>query len=215
MELAILVFDRFTALDAVGAFEILSRLPSTTVRWVAAESGTIMSDAGLRVIAEYSFDDVPAPDIVLVPGGSDVTPQMKHARTLEWLRSAHATSQWTTSVCTGSLILGAAGILRGLQATTHWAVLDQLSEFGAIPVDQRVVRAGKIMTSAGVSAGIDMALELTATIAGAPAAQAMQLAIEYDPAPPFNSGSPRTAPSELVSRVRESLLSATERRAAI
>jgi len=206
VEIAILVFDRLTALDAVGPYEVLSRLPGATVRFVATEPGPKRTDNGfLALVAEHALGDVPHPDIVVVSGGFGSRAALADARVLEWLRTAHAGSRWTTSVCTGSLILGAAGILRGLKATTHWASLEQLRDFGAEPVTDRVVEQGKVITAAGVSSGIDMALRLAELVAGRDIAQAIQLSIEYDPQPPFDAGSLAKAPArvrDLVARVR-------------
>jgi transcriptional regulator GlxA family with amidase domain len=141
------------------------------------------------LVADSGFDDVPAPDIIVVPGGPGTMPALADEATVDWLRQAHATSRWTTSACTGSLLLGAAGALVGKQATSHWILRDQLREFGADPVAKRVVVQGKVITAAGVSAGIDMALMLAAKEAGEDEARALQLTIEYDPQPPFDSGS--------------------------
>jgi putative intracellular protease/amidase len=203
MDTAILLYDRFTALDAIGPYEVLSRVPGNHVTFVAAEPGSVVTDNGmLSVVAERSIDDLAAPDIVLVPGGPGEVAARAGGPALEWLRAAHQTSTWTTSVCTGSLILAAAGLLEGVRATSHWLALEKLRELGAEPVSERVVFDGKIVTGAGVSAGIDMALEFAATIAGAQVAQAIQLGIEYDPQPPFDAGSPLTAPAEVVELLR-------------
>jgi transcriptional regulator GlxA family with amidase domain len=204
MNVAIPIFDRLTALDAVGPYEVLSRLPGATVHFIAAEAGPKQTENGmLSLVAERTFDDLPDPDVVVVPGGYGTRPLMRDEQILAWLRRAHETSEWTTSVCTGSLLLAAAGILDGLEATTHWLVLDALAEYGATPVgDRRVVEQGKVITAAGVSAGIDMALTLAARIAGDELAQAIQLGIEYDPQPPFHGGSTQKAPPEIVELVR-------------
>ena len=203
MQIAILIFDGLTALDAIGPYEVLSRLPGAELRIVAKEAGLKRTDTGaLGVEADLALDDLEAPEVVLVPGGKGSRPLMRDPEVLEWLRSAHAGSTWTTSVCTGALVLGAAGILDGKRATTHWAFLDRLSEFGAEPVAERVVEDGKVITAAGVSAGIDMALTLAARIAGDEVAQAIQLGIEYDPDPPFDAGSPSKASSEVIGMVR-------------
>jgi putative intracellular protease/amidase len=195
MEIAIALYPRFTALDAVGPYEVLSRLPDARVRFVAAEPGPVTTDNGmLQLVAEAPLQDVPEPDIVLVPGGFGTRALLGDQELLGWLRHAHETSTWTTSVCTGSLLLAAAGLLDGVDATTHWSAMGLLGELGATPVAERVVMRGKIVTGAGVSAGIDMALTLAAEIAGAEVAQAIQLGIEYDPQPPFDSGSPAKAP---------------------
>ena len=193
MEVVFLFYEQMTALDAIGPHEILSRLPGAKVRRVALRAGTITTDSQLVLTAEHSLSDVSHADILLVPGGGNATTLREHPKVLEWIQSMHATTAWTTSVCTGSLILGAAGILSGLRATTHWAALDRLKIWGAQPIQERVVEDGKVMTAAGVSAGIDMALSLTAKVAGIPFAQAMQLGIEYDPAPLFDVGSPQKA----------------------
>jgi transcriptional regulator GlxA family with amidase domain len=203
VDIAIVLFERFTALDAIGPYEVLSRLPGATVRFVAAEPGLKRTDVGsLGVLADHALDDLPQPEIVLVPGGPGQAAVMEDAAVLGWLRSVHPTTTWTTSVCTGSLILGAAGLLAGRRATSHWLALEQLRALGATPTEQRVVVDGKIITAAGVSAGIDMALELAARIAGAERAQAIQLGIEYDPQPPFDAGSPTKAPAAIVERQR-------------
>ena len=203
MEIAILLFDGVTALDAVGPYDVLSRIPGARIRWPALEPGPKKTSEGsLALVATGSLDEVVAPDVLVVPGGAGVIELLENERLLDWLRSVHERSRWTTSVCTGALLLGAAGILDGLEATTHWRALEQLSDWGARPVERRVVEQGKVMTAAGVSAGIDMALLLTERLAGTRVAQAVQLAIEYDPEPPFDTGSPRTAPPELVALVR-------------
>jgi putative intracellular protease/amidase len=203
MNIAILLYDRFTALDAIGPYEVLSRLPGARVIFVAAEAGPVSTDNGmLSVVAEHSIEEVPAPDIVLVPGGPGEVAARAGGPALEWLRSVHETSTWTTSVCTGSLILAAARLLDGVRATSHWLALEALGEMGADAVGGRVVFDGKIVTGAGVSAGIDMALTLAERIAGRQVAQAIQLGIEYDPQPPFDAGSPSTAPAEIVELLR-------------
>ncbi|MCD6014569.1 MAG: inhA [Solirubrobacterales bacterium] len=198
-----MIFDRFTALDAIGPYEVLSRLPGAELSFVAKEAGPKRSDTGaLGVSADLPIAELPDPEIVLVPGGEGNRPLLSDDRVLEWLRSAHETSVWTTSVCTGSLVLGAAGILDRKRATSHWVYLEGLRSFGAEPVDARVVEDGKVMTAAGVSSGIDMALTLAARVAGDQVARAIQLGIEYDPEPPFDAGSPAKAPPELVELVR-------------
>jgi transcriptional regulator GlxA family with amidase domain len=203
MQIAILIFDGLTALDAIGPYEVLSRLPGAELRFVAKEPGQKRTDTGaLGVQADLAIADLPGPEVVLVPGGEGNRPLMRDSEVLDWLRVAHESSTWTTSVCTGALVLGAAGILDGKRATTHWAFLDRLSELGAEPVTERVVEDGKVITAAGVSAGIDMALTLAARIAGNEVAQAIQLGIEYDPQPPFDAGSPSKASPEVIELVR-------------
>ncbi|HYM55543.1 MAG TPA: DJ-1/PfpI family protein [Solirubrobacteraceae bacterium] len=203
MKIAIPLYDRLTALDAIGPYEVLSRLPGASVSFVAAEPGPVRTDNGmLTLLAERSIDEVAEPDIVLVPGGPGEVAARAGEPLLEWLRKVDETSTWTTSVCTGSLILAAAGLLDGRRATTHWLAFDELRRLGAELVSERVVFDGKIVTAAGVSAGIDMALTLAAAIAGEQVAQAIQLGIEYDPQPPFDAGSPAKAPAEIVELLR-------------
>jgi putative intracellular protease/amidase len=203
MNIAIVLYDRFTALDAIGPYEVLSRLPGASVAFVAAEAGPVSTDNGmLTVLAEHSLERAPQPDIVLVPGGPGEVAARAGGAVLDWLKEADRTSTWTTSVCTGSLILAAAGLLEGKRATSHWLAIEVLRRLGAEPVDERVVFDGKLVTAAGVSAGIDMALTLAASIAGDTIAQAIQLGIEYDPQPPFDAGSPHKAPAEIVELVR-------------
>ena len=202
MKIAIPIFDQVTALDAIGPYEVLSRLPGAEVVFVSFEVGPVRTDTRMLALnADAGLDDVPSPDIVVHPGGFGTRALMHDDDMLAWLRHAHATTTWTTSVCTGALVLAAAGILDGLEATTHWAAFDLLAEHGARPVERRFVEQGKIITAAGVSAGIDMALHLAARIAGPEVAQAIQLGIEYDPQPPFDAGSPAKAPQEIVDAV--------------
>jgi putative intracellular protease/amidase len=199
MQIAIPLFDRFTALDAVGPYEVLSRLPGARVDFVAAEPGVIRTDTRmLSIEVEKSFADAAEADVLVVPGGAGTRTVMHDERMLEWVRGVHARSDYTTSVCTGALVLHAAGVLDGLEATTHWLYTDYLDR----SVPRRVVEQGKVITAAGVSAGIDMALVLAEKIAGADIAQAIQLAIEYDPEPPFDAGSPRKAPEHVIDLVR-------------
>jgi putative intracellular protease/amidase len=203
MNIAIVIYDRFTALDAIGPYEVLSRLPDANVAFVAAEPGPVSTDNGmLTIIAERSLEQEQQPDVVLVPGGPGEVVQRAGGAVLDWLREVDRTSMWTTSVCTGSLILAAAGLLGGKRATSHWLAMDELCRLGADAVDERVVFDGKLVTAAGVSAGIDMALTLAARIAGDVVAQAIQLGIEYDPQPPFDAGSPHKAPAEVVELLR-------------
>jgi transcriptional regulator GlxA family with amidase domain len=201
VQIAFLVYDGMTALDMIGPYEVIGRLPGAEIRFVAPEPGTKRTDQKLGLVADSSLEEVRTPDIVVVPGG-DHTGPMDDERVLGWLRDAHASTIWTTSVCTGSYVLGAAGILDGLRATTHWAFLEGLSDFGATPTSERVVEDGKVITAAGVSAGIDMGLTLAARVAGDDFARAVQLGIEYDPDPPFDAGSPGKAPAPVVELLR-------------
>jgi transcriptional regulator GlxA family with amidase domain len=204
MDIAIPLFDRFTALDAVGPYEVLSRLPGATVHFLAAdEPGPKRTETEmLTVLAERPLEDLPHPEVVVFPGGFGTRALMEDERVLEWVRGAHQGSRYTTSVCTGALVLAAAGILDGLEATTHWLERQTLADFGARPVERRVVEEGKVITAAGVSSGIDMALMLAARLSAPEIAQAIQLGIEYDPQPPFDAGSPAKAPPQIVELVR-------------
>jgi len=202
MRIAIPLYDRFTALDAVGPYEVLSRLPGATVHFVADEPGMKRTETGmLGLSADLALDELPDPEILVVPGGYGTRALLDDEQFVGWVRRAHETSEWTTSVCTGSLVLAAAGILDGLEATTHWLEHDLLESLGARPTARRVVEQGKVITAAGVSSGIDMALVLAAHVAGDDVAKAIQLGIEYDPEPPFDSGSPTKAGAEIVELV--------------
>ncbi|MFJ8311320.1 MULTISPECIES: DJ-1/PfpI family protein [unclassified Streptomyces] len=204
MQIAILLYDRFTALDAVGPYEILGRTPGAETVFVAEQAGPVRNDnrGSLGILADRTLGEVPRPDIVVVPGGPGQDAQMDNAAVLDWLRAVDAGSTWTTSVCTGSLLLAAAGLLEGRRATSHWLALDHLATFGARPTSERVVTDGKYVTAAGVSSGIDMGLTLLGRIAGDERAQAVQLLIEYDPQPPYDAGSPDRAPAHLVEELR-------------
>lgn len=203
MQIAIVLFDRFTALDAVGPYQVLSHLPGAEVVFVAERTGPVPDDgAALRLSAGAAFADVPRPDIVVVPGGPGQADEMDDGPLRQWLLGADEHTRWTTSVCTGSLILAGAGLLDGRRATSHWMALDELKRLGAIPVSERAVFDGKYVTAAGVSAGIDMGLTLAGQIAGDSVAQAIQLGIEYDPQPPYDAGSPAKAPEAIVASLR-------------
>ncbi|HYO90166.1 MAG TPA: DJ-1/PfpI family protein [Pyrinomonadaceae bacterium] len=212
MNIAILLYEGLTALDAIGPYEVLSLLPGAKIQFVAKEIGAKRTDNGfLALSADYNFADAAAPDILVVPGSSTSTlAPMADRETLDWVRLVHAKTRWTTSVCSGALVLGAAGLLKGKKATTHWIALKYLAKFGAEAVGKRIVEQDKIITAAGVSAGIDMALYLAGKIAGKETAQAIQLMIEYDPQPPFDTGSIEKAPAS-VQQAAESQL----RRAAL
>ena len=204
MQIAIVLYNRFTALDAVGPYQVFSNLRGAEVVFAAERPGRIGDDAGcLYLSADAALADVPHPDVVVVPGGPGQNDQMADGPLHDWLRAADQGTTWTTSVCTGSLILAAAGLLAGRRATSHWLALGELGQHGAVPVAERVVFDGKYVTAAGVSAGIDMGLSLAGRIAGDQTAQAIQLGIEYDPQPPYDAGSPDRAPAEVVRRLRE------------
>jgi putative intracellular protease/amidase len=203
MQIAILLFDHMTALDAIGPYEVLSRLPRARTVFVGERAGAVCTDTGaLTLVADAQLDEVPRPDVVVVPGGPGQLAHMDNGPVHEWLRTVNATSAWTTSVCTGSLILAAAGLLAGRHATTHWLAIDQLQDYGVTPGTGRVVIDGKFVTAAGVSAGIDMGLTLAGRLTDEGTAMTIQLGIEYDPQPPYNAGSPDTASPETVSFLR-------------
>jgi putative intracellular protease/amidase len=205
MKIAILLYERVTPLDAIGPYDVLRRIPAADVTFVAEQPGPKRAEGGsVALLAEHPLAELPDPELVLVPGGGGQSELMHEGPLLEWLRAAHRTSTWTASVCTGSLLLAAAGLLTGKRATSHWLALEELGRLGARPTPERVVFDGKIVTAAGVSAGIDMALALAARIAGDEVAQAIQLGIEYDPQPPFDSGSPQKAPPQVVELLRAS-----------
>jgi transcriptional regulator GlxA family with amidase domain len=202
MKTVIPIYDGFTALDAIGPYEVLRSVPGWEVEFVAKQRGEVRTDSGVvGLTADRSLEEVGKPEILLVPGGKGSRPAMEDEEILAWVRGVDETTKWTTSVCTGSLLLGAAGLLEGKQATGHWAWLEPLRDFGADPVGGRYVEDGKTITAAGVSAGIDMALYLVGREVGSEVAQSIQLAIEYDPDPPFDAGSPQKAPAEIVERV--------------
>ncbi|KTC75969.1 4-methyl-5(B-hydroxyethyl)-thiazole monophosphate biosynthesis enzyme [Legionella birminghamensis] len=211
MRIAFLFYDGMTTLDIIGPHEVLARLPGVTVHRVAKQAGVIQNGLGLKLIADYSLSEVAETDILVIPGGGKATSLSDEPEILDWIRSIHRDTQWTTSVCTGSLILGAAGLLQGKKATTHWAVMDRLKHWGAMPVTKRIVEDGKIITAAGVSAGIDMALLLAAKLAGKEAAETLQLGIEYDPEPPFNAGSPVKAGPAIYQPLQKRLLDIFEK----
>jgi len=199
MQVAYLLYDRFTALDITGPHDVLNSVPVTESVFVAEQAGPVRNESDtLSLVADASIDEVGSPDIVVVPGGFGTPAALERAPLLDWLRVVDERSTWTTSVCTGALLLAAAGLLEGKKATTHWLARERLAELGAEPVSDRVVREGKIVTAAGVSSGIDMALWLTKEIWGDEVAQAVQLGIEYDPQPPLDSGSPDKAEKPIV-----------------
>lgn len=204
MKVVILLFEDLTALDAIGPYEVMSRVPGWEIQFVAQTAGPQRTDAGVTSIeATASIDQVDSADILLIPGGPGTRPQLKDEPLLEWVRKVSATAKWTTSVCTGSLVLAAAGLLEGKRATTHWLSLERLAEYGAIPTSDRVVFEDPIVTAAGVSSGIDMALALVGREVAPQLAEAMQLAIEYDPQPPYDSGSPHKAAPEIIDVVTQ------------
>jgi len=214
LSVGMVLFPGLTQLDLAGPYEVLARLPNTTVYLVAATVAPVRTERGLTITPAATFDDVPSLDVICVPGGPGVDPLMEDARLLGFLQAQAPRARYVTSVCTGALLLGAAGLLQGYRATTHWLSLDLLPLFGAVPVKERVVIDRNRLTGGGVTAGIDLGLAMAAELCGRAVAEEIQLTIEYDPAPPFQSGSPRTAPPavlERVTRAREQ--SQAERRA--
>jgi len=206
LQVAIPLFPRFTALDGVGPYEVLQRIPSIDVTFIGHERGEVRSENGmLGITIDATFDDIPVPDIIVFPGGVGTRPLEHDDRVLEWVRRAHLTTRLTTSVCTGSLVLGAAGLLKGLSATTHWSCYTELEAHGAVPTARRVVEHldKRIITAAGVSSGIDMALRVVELVVDRTAAQAAQLMIEYDPQPPFDTGSVAKSNDVILTRVIE------------
>ena len=206
MQIAIGLYPELTALDFVGPYQVFSAVPGVDVVLVAAEPGILADDNGLlRLDVEHTFAEVPRPDVLLVPGGLVTRRIIRDGHPIvDWVRDAHPHTTWTTSVCSGALILGAAGVLDGLRATTHWQAYDLLGRYGAEPTEQRVVVEGKVATAAGVSAGIDLALTLVGEWHGPDLAEAIQLGIEYDPQPPYDAGSPTKARPEVKALVQAS-----------
>lgn len=202
MLIAIPLYHGFAATDAIGPYEVLARLPGARVVFVSTTPGPVLADTQFLSVVTEPLAAAEKPDVIVVPGAPSRHLPLHDKALLDWLVAADATSQWTTSVCTGSYVLAAAGLLRGKRAVSHWLDVDSLAKFGAIPVRDRYVFDGKVVTAAGMSAGYDMSLALAARIAGDEVAQAIQLGLEYDPKPPFDSGSPDKAPENVVARVR-------------
>ena len=205
MKIAALVFDEITLLDLVGPMEVFGNIPGVEIAFVGASETVTAERTGLTINAPARFEDVTEADVLIVPGGFGTRPLTKDEATLDWIRAIDKTTTWTTSVCTGALLLGAAGLLEGRPATTHWLTYDELRAFGAEPTEQRVVFSDKYVTGAGVSAGIDMALELVKEIYGPELSQAIQLGIEYDPQPPFDAGAPSKADPAIVELLRSTM----------
>ncbi len=206
MQIAIPLFPRFTALDAIGPYEVLQRIPDFDITFVGHARGEVRSENGmLGITVDATFEEHPRPDVIVFPGGVGTRPLVHDARVLDWVRSAHATTRYTTSVCTGSLVLAAAGLLNGLTATTYWACYAELEKLGARPTPRRVVEhlEQRVITAAGVSSGIDMALRLVELLVDRTAAQAAQLMIEYDPQPPFDHGAVAKTTPAVLARVAE------------
>jgi transcriptional regulator GlxA family with amidase domain len=212
MQIAFVLYPRFTALDIIGPFQTLAELPGVEGRFVADVAGPVVDHTGrLSLVATHTFAETDRPDVVVVPGGFADQTATADDPVVQWLRAVHPTTTWTTSVCTGSIFLGLAGILDGVDATTHWTSYDRLGALGACPTEQRVVERGKVITAAGVSAGIDMGLTLASRIAGEDMARFIQLAIEYDPQPPFDSGAPSKVSPEFLELARSLMAGAAAR----
>jgi cyclohexyl-isocyanide hydratase len=210
--IGMLIFPRLTQLDMTGPYEVLARLPNTVVDLVARTRDPVTTDRGMQILPTVTYADCPPLDVVMVPGGPGQQDLMEDEAALEFLRKVAASAKYVTSVCTGSLVLGAAGLLKGKRATCHWAAIDHLALLGAIPVREKVVVDGHIVTGAGVTSGIDFALTLAAILEGEQVAREIQLQIEYDPAPPFNSGSPKTAAPAMLEAVKARLAKLNEER---
>lgn len=210
--IGMLIFPRLTQLDMTGPYEVLARLPNTVVHLVSHTLDPVQTDRGMKILPTVTYGSCPQLDVVMVPGGPGQQDLMEDQVVLEFLRRQAAGAQYVTSVCTGSLVLGAAGLLKGKRATSHWAAIDHLGLLGAIPVSEKVVVDGNVVTGAGVTSGIDFALSLAAILDGEKLAREIQLQIEYDPAPPFNSGSPKTATPETLQAVRARLAPLNEQR---
>src|SRR6185436_3628693 len=203
--IGMLIYPRLTQLDMTGPYEVLARLPNTKVHLVAHTMAPVKTDRGMEIVPTITLADCPQFDLVMVPGGAGQQDLMEDVVVLEFLRKQASGAKYVTSVCTGSLVLGAAGLLKGRRATSHWAALEHLKPLGAIPVSDKVVMDGNVITGAGVTSGIDFALAVAALLEGEDIARSIQLQIEYDPSPPFNSGSPKTASKELVAQIRSRL----------
>ena len=207
-----LIFPQMTQLDMTGPYEVLARLPDTKVELVARTLDPVTTDRGMQIVPTVTYASCPPLDVIMVPGGPGQQGLMEDEVALAFLRQQAATAKYVTSVCTGSLVLGAAGLLKGKRATSHWAALEHLKPLGAIPVSEKVVIDGNIVTGAGVTSGIDFALSLAAILEGEQTAREIQLQIEYDPAPPFNSGSPKIATRDMVEKIRARLAKLNEER---
>jgi len=204
LKIAILLFDNYTALDVVGPYEVLSKIPNSKIYMAAVKRGLYKDMKGLHIWADFSLKEIGEPDILVIPGGFGIDALLDNQEIISWIQQAHITSKWTVSVCSGALLLGAAGILTNCKATTHWNRKEQLAKYGVTVENERYVEDGKIITSAGVSAGIDMLLYLLSLVVNEDYAKAVQLGMEYDPKPPFDSGSPEKAPKEIVDKIRQS-----------
>ncbi|KWI67976.1 dimethylglycine dehydrogenase [Burkholderia ubonensis] len=203
LHIGFLVFPGVQQLDLTGPHDVLASLPDTAAHLVWKTREPVASSSGLALTPGHTFADCPPLDVICIPGGTGITDLLSDRETIDFVRERSAAARYVTSVCTGALLLGAAGLLRGRRATTHWAFHALLEPLGAVPVRERVVRDGNLFTGGGVTAGIDFALTIAAELAGNDEAQAIQLELEYAPAPPFDSGSPDTAPASVVTRVRE------------
>ncbi|KUZ00067.1 dimethylglycine dehydrogenase [Burkholderia territorii] len=212
LHIGLLVFPGVQQLDLTGPHDVLASLPDATVHLVWKSRDTVVSSSGLALAPTCTFDDCPPLDLICVPGGIGINDLLLDAETIAFVQRRAAAARYVTSVCTGALLLGVAGLLRGRRATTHWAFHSLLAPLGAVPVHERVVRDGNLITGGGVTAGIDFALTIAAELAGDEEAQSIQLALEYAPAPPFDAGSPDTAPASVLKRVTERTAAGLEKR---
>lgn len=211
-QIGMLLFPRLTQLDLTGPYEVFARLPNTVVHLISATRDAVKSDRGMMILPTTTYAECPQLDVIVIPGGPGQQDLMEDAAALEFIRRQARGAKYVTSVCTGSLVLGAAGLLKGRRATSHWGAIDHLKLLGATPVSERVVVDGNVITAAGVASGIDFALAVASILDGEEVARQVQLQIEYDPAPPFNSGSPKTAGPELVAALRARLAKLNEQR---
>lgn len=214
LSIGLVLFPKLTQLDLTGPLEVFSRVPGATVHLLWKDTGPVASDKGFAIVPTTSFADCPALDVICVPGGPGQVDLMDDKETLDFLRRVAPGCRWVTSVCTGSLVLGAAGLLRGYKATCHWGSIDQLSLLGVEPVPERIVRDRNRMTGGGVTSGIDFALALVSEMVDRETAEAIQLQLEYDPKPPFNAGTPRTAPAGVLADVKKKMTDFIARRRA-
>ncbi|HKF78318.1 MAG TPA: DJ-1/PfpI family protein [Candidatus Dormibacteraeota bacterium] len=203
MDIGFVVYPRHTPLDLIGPWEVLARLPEATTHLIWTRPGPVQAGGGIEIGAGVAFGDTPPLDVLLVPGGPGQLSLMKHTLLMEFVRECARTSTWVCGVCTGTLLLAQAGVLRGRRATTHWLARDALRAFGVEVVDERYIFDGKFGTAAGVTAGVDLALELARRLAGDEVACQIQLEMEYDPSPPLDCGTPAKAPPEVVARLRQ------------
>ena len=203
ISIVVFLYDNYTALDVVGPYEVLSKLPEAKIYFTGSEKRTYSDNHGIKIKADYTLDEITQADVLLIPGGFGIDSQLNNKSVVDWIKKLDHTSQWTVSVCSGSLLLAQAGLLNGKKCTTHWRRKEQLRQYPVDVMDERYLRDGKYVSSAGVSAGIDMALYLVSLIAGEQTAKLIQLGMEYDPQPPFDWGSPNKVPKEIWAKLKK------------